>query len=152
MSVLSLEQEIATYLAGAVTTPVTLSLATNLFYAAFPDEPDLCVGVIATGGLAPIMTLTGSGAAESKIDRGSFQVRVRAGMTDYTDGAALIQAVYKALQGVTETVINGGANQLFHLITALQPPHYLGRGSDVDERQRHNWVQNFMATFDDAAR
>lgn len=154
MSVLSLEAEIATYLQGLTFTPaLNFSGAgdKNLFAAAMPDVPDIAVGIIATPGMAPVMTLTGSGAAESRIDRASFQVRVRADMNNFVEGQQLTQAIYKALQGIVETVLVTGGS-LYHLITALQPPRYLGRGEDVDMRQRPNWAQNFVATMDNAQR
>lgn len=156
MTALSLEQEIATYLDGE-TLSTDLVLGTNLFYSTLPDEPDLCVGILSTGGSAAPLFLTGPASpgpalTEPNLDIATFQVSVRAGMTDFATGHALAQSVYKALQGLFETVLNGSPNALFHLIRALQPPHYLGRGLATDPRERHRWTQNYQTIWDNPAR
>jgi len=152
---LSVDAEIATYLQNK-TLPVTLNFSGtapyNLFASTLPDGPDTAVGILLTGGAAPIMTMTGQAASESTIDRATFQIRVRADTNSYITGNALIQGIYKALQGITETRLNGGSTTLFHLITSMQPPVYLGRGENVDKRQRHVWSQNYMAWIDDPFR
>lgn len=152
---LSLDAEITTYLQSQA-LPVGLNFngagTINLFASTLPDSPDTAVGVHLTGGMLPVMTLTGLSATESAIDRSTFQIVVRVAPNQYTTGNALIQGIYKSLQGITETRINGGTNTLFHLITALQPPVYLGRGENVDKRQRHVWSQNYLAWIDDPFR
>lgn len=145
---LSLGDEFCTYL-GAQGLGLNFNGAgtVNLFSTLLPDQPDLAAAVIERGGLMPVMTLTGGGAAESKFDRPSIQIRVRSGMQGYTAGNTLIEGIFKALQGINETALNVGGS-LFHLITAQQSPVYLGR----DDRERHQWSQNYLVWWQNAQR
>lgn len=145
MTVLSLGDEIGTYLAAA---GIGLTQGTNLFVSLMPDLPSACVAIIETGGMPPVMTLTGTSGVESKLDRPTFQVRSRADVDGYVAGQTLMQTIYGKLQGVTETKINGASFQLFHLIAALQPPVYLGR----DAKERHEWSQNYSCFLENGAR
>lgn len=122
----------------------------NLFSTLLLDQPDLAAAVIDRPGSRPLMVMTGGtpvAVAESRLDQPFFQVRVRSGMTGYTAGNAMVEGIFKALQGVTETVLNVGGS-LFHLITANQSPAYLGR----DEKERHQWSQNFRVIWSNAQR
>jgi len=150
---LSLGEEIATYLQRqSLSTDLNYdgSGDINLFVTQLPDQPDLAVAIIERGGLAPMTTLTGGGAAESRLDRPRIQIRVRSGMGagQYDAGQSLAQSVYWALQGINETILNPPNGQLFHLIEAVQPPQYLGREI---ERERNQWSQSFQIWWDNAA-
>jgi hypothetical protein len=146
---LSLGDEICTYLQGLgiglnFNGPGTI----NLFSSNMPDEPEQAAACYERGGLPSVMWLTGQNAlAESLIDQPILQVRVRSAMQGYVAGTTLTQSIFKALQGVTETVLNGGG-ALFHLIRSQQSPIYMGR----DEKQRHQWSQNFFIIWDNDQR
>lgn len=121
----------------------------NMFSTLLPDQPDLAAAVIERGGLPTVMWLTGPSPAtnESKLDRPVFQIRVRSGMTGYNAGNTLAEGIFSKLQGLTEVVLNiGGA--LFHLISSLQSPVYLGR----DEKERHQWSQNYQVMWENDQR
>lgn len=124
----------------------------NLYSTLMPDQPDLAAAVIERGGLPPLRTLTGGPVGntlpESKFDQPTVMIRVRSGMTGYAAGNTLAQNIYKKLQGVYETNLNGTGTMFFHLITAMQYPIYLGR----DERQRHMWSQNFRVWIENDQR
>lgn len=150
----SLGDEICIYLQG---TGLGLNFngagTVNLFSSLLPDQPDLAVGVIERGGLPPLLTMTGASggsytpAPESKFDQPTVMIRVRSGMADYSNGQLMSQNVYSKLQGITEKTLNTGG-MLFHLVTALQYPIYLGR----DERQRHLWSQNYRMMIENDQR
>jgi hypothetical protein len=128
----------------------------NCFSSLLLDQPDTAVAVIERGGLMPVTWLTGPGSHtttpmpatnESKLDQPVVQVFTRSAMTGYLVGNTLAEGVFGALQGIVETVLNtGGA--LFHLIVALQSPTYLGR----DEKERHQWSQNFRIQWENGQR
>lgn len=128
----------------------------NLFSTQLLDQPDLAVGVIERGGLSPVTWLTGPATHtttfvppvnESRLDQPVVQIFTRSGMAGYNAGNTLVQNVYGALQGVVEQVLNVGG-QLFHLIDAMQSPMYLGR----DEKERHQWSQNFRVMWENDQR
>ena len=145
MPPLPLGAEIATYLAAQGS--LGLTLGSNLFVSVLPDNPDAAVAVYEYGGMAPIMTLTGLGAAESKIDRPNVQIRVRQSMTGLLAGNTTVNAIYGALQGLTEvTLTSGGA--LFHLISARQSPVFLGR----DTKERPEWTLNMQVIWENDQR
>lgn len=128
----------------------------NCFSSHLLDQPDLAVAVIERGGLPPVSWLTGPAFAsttfvppvnESKLDQPMVQVFTRSGMTGYNAGNTLAEEVFGALHGTVEQVLNtGGA--LFHLIDAMQSPMYLGR----DEKERHQWSQNYRVMWENAQR
>lgn len=145
---LSLAEDLATYLEGqSIGLNYNGAGTINCFVSLLPDQPDLAAAIIERGGLPPVMWLTGGGVYESHIDNPTVMVRVRASMGSYNDGHTLIQNIYKALHGVTETTLNAGG-ALFHLIAAMQYPTYLGR----DERQRHEWSQNYRVIYENPNR
>ena len=136
-----LGDEVVRYLAAQV---AGLTAGTNIFVGRIPDQPetsDAAVGVVETGGTSPLLEMLGGSAPNLKVDRPSFQVRVRD--PDYPSGYARCQAIYKALQDVIETtLVTGGST--YHTIWALHSPAYLGR----DAVQRHEWSQNFLAHWE----
>lgn len=135
--------EIVTYLAAQVGGLVA---STNLFFSRLPDQPNAAVGIFSTGGAAPFVTQVGQSQADLKVGRPSFQVKVRDPV--YANGYAVACNIFTALQKVVEQTIVGGGST-WHSITALQSqPFDLGR----DEKQRHCWVQNFLAVWEDANR
>jgi hypothetical protein len=145
---LSLGDEICTYLQGqGLGLNFNQAGTINLFSSLLPDSPDFAAAVIERGGLPPIMVLTGGGGPESKLDQPVVQIRARSGMQGYLVGNTMVEGIFKALQGVVETTLNpGGAT--FHLIRAQQSPVYLGR----DDRQRHEWSQNYFIMWENDQR
>ncbi|MDE2099061.1 MAG: hypothetical protein KGL39_17540 [Patescibacteria group bacterium] len=112
---------------------------TDLFVARMPDEPDAAVVLIDTGGGEPSLV--------DNIDTPSWQVRVRAGT--YPDAAAKAYAINNLLHGVAEMDLGAvGATSRFHLIWAIQSPVSLGQ----DEKQRHEFSQNFRAFWGNPGR
>lgn len=145
---LSLGDEICTYLQGqGIGLNFNGAGTINLFSSLLPDQPDLAAAVIERGGIPPLMVLTGLGFPESRFDQPVIQIRIRAGMQGYTAGNTLVQSIFKALQGINETILNPGGS-LFHLIRAQQSPIYLGR----DDRERHDWSQNWFIQWSNAQR
>ena len=140
-----LADEITRYLHAQIPALVT---GTNLFIGRIPDNPeatDAAVGVTETGGAAPLLTQIGQSQADIKVDRPSFQVRVRD--PTYTSGYATAYSIFSKLQSVVEqTIVTGGST--YHSIWALQSPTYVGR----DDVQRHEWVQNFLCHWEDPNR
>ena len=152
MTALSLGAELCTYLQGqTLSTTLNFSGAgtKNLFATFMPDEPDLAAVVIERGGLPPLMMLESN--PFSKLDQPVVQVRVRAGMTDFTDGNALIESIFKALHNLSEVTLNAG-HAFFHLIMAMQSPAYLGIAPVTDARQRHTWAMNFRILWENDQR
>jgi hypothetical protein len=154
VATLTLAQEIATYLTGqTLSTALSYNPGTtgsNLFASFLPDQPDTAVAVIERGGVGTLATLTAGGALpESRFERAVFQIRMRTGNSagDYAAGFALAESIYWTLQGLTELTLNPPDGQYFHLITAVQPPQYLGREIT---RERHAFSQNFNAWFENA--
>lgn len=146
---MSLGDEICTYLqAQGIGLNFNGPGTINLFSTLLPDQPDLAVAVIERGGIPPLMTLTGLGGFESRFEQPVVQIRFRAGMQGYTAGNTLVQSVFKALQGLTEIVLNPPTGSLFHLIRAQQSPVYLGR----DDRERHDWSQNWFIMWSNGQR
>lgn len=150
---LSLGEEIATFLQDqSLTTDLNYDGAgdINLFVSMLPDMPVVAAAVIERAGVGPMQTLTGSGAAMSRLDRPRIQIRVRSGMGQgqYKVGEELAQSIYWTLQAVTEQRITT-AGQWFHMICAVSAPQYLGR--DADDRERQQWSQGFDVWFDNAA-
>lgn len=142
---LSLAEEIATYLQGqGLGLNFNGSGTVNLFVSLLVDQPDAAVGIIEGAGPAPVVTQTGTSAAESKIDRATIRVHTRGPIVGYLTSHSTAQSIYKALQGVNETHLNGSSNALFHLIEAIQSPVYMGR----DDKERHLWSQNFLVWWD----
>lgn len=154
---MSLGDEICTYLqAQSLGLNFDGSGTINCFSSHLPDQPDLAVAVIERGGLPTVMWLTGPAyqsttyvppVNESLFDQPGFQVFVRSGMTGYNAGNTMMQGVFKALQGVVEATLNSGG-ALFHLISSLQSPMYLGR----DEKERHQWSQNYHVQWENSQR
>ena len=120
----------------------------NCFSNFLNDTPDQIVAVFERAGMVPLMMLAGGGAGIGVLDQPQFQVRVRSASGDYAGGNALTQNVYGVLQGVTETYLPDNGGQLFHLVTALGSPGYLG----IDVRQRHEWSQTFRVLYEDEQR
>ena len=121
----------------------------NCFSSLLLDQPDQAVAVIERGGLPTVMWLTGSSPVvnESKLDQPVFQVFVRSGMTGYNAGNTLVQKIFGALQGVVEKTLNP-SGALFHLIASMQSPMYLGR----DQKERHQWSQNYAVMWENGQR
>lgn len=140
-----LADEITRYLHAQIPA---LVVGTNMFIGRVPDTPEApnaCVGIIETGGTAPLTTQIGQSQADIKVDRPSFQVRVRD--PDYTTGYATIQNIYSKLRPIVEQTIVGGGS-LIHNLEALQSPTYIGR----DEVQRHSFTMNFLAVWENPNR
>lgn len=131
--------------AGFVAVDIALYLAahgvgtyaTDLFDGGhLPDDPDDCIAVIERGGAAPLLVL----GETIDVDQPIAMIRVRA--RSYDTGQGKAQAIFALLHGIAEqTLVTGGG--LFHLLYAVQSPVHLGR----DEKQRHEWSQNFRGLY-----
>jgi hypothetical protein len=89
--------------------------------------------------------MTGNSAPEEKTGQPGIQIRVRD--LAYDAGRAKAWAVYALLEGKTNTTLVGGGVAV-NLIVASQEPTHLG----MDEVQRHEWSQNFIASIQDGNR
>jgi hypothetical protein len=149
VTALSLGAEICTYLAQqSLPTALTFDPSTaggNLFATYLPDEPDIAVAVIERPGMAPDRVLY---TPQSRLDKPSIQVMVRAGMTDFVAGNSLTQAIFGALDMLAERILNPPNGAYFHLIRALNSPAYLGIAPPSDTRQRHMWSINFLSWYE----
>jgi hypothetical protein len=147
MTALSVGGEICTYL-QAQSLPTTLNYSgagtKNLFDTYLPDEPDIAAAVIERPGMAPDRVLY---TPQSRFDKPSVQIMVRAGMQGFVAGNSLMQAIFGALDMQAEKNLNiGGA--YFHLIRALSSPAYLGIAPPTDARQRHMWSLNLSVWYE----
>ena len=120
----------------------------EVFVGRIPDTPDDCVAVIERPGIEPLVTMTGQGTAaaapeEEKSDRPRLQIRVRA--VKYVTARSLAHVVFRTLHGLAETTVG---DTPVHLILAVQSPHHLG----LDEKQRHEFSQNFDCRIEDLHR
>ena len=148
MTALSLAGELCTYLQRQ-TLPTALNYSgagtVNLFDTYLPDLPDIAVAIIERPGMAPIRVLYDT---QSRFDRPSVQIMVRAGMEDFVAGNSLMQAVFGALDMLAEQVLNPPSGAYFHLIRALSSPAYLGTAPPTDTRQRHTWSLNLSVFYE----
>lgn len=145
----SLGDELCIYLQGQ-SLPTALNFngvgTINLFSTYLPDQPDLAAAITERPGLPPQMMLQDP---VSKLDKPNIQIMVRSGMTDWTDGNALMEGIFGALQNLAEATLNvGGA--YFHLIQALGSPAYLGIARD--KRERHLWSLNMNVMWENDQR
>lgn len=147
MTALSLAGELCTYLEGQ-TLPTTLHYSSgtrNLFDTYLPDLPDVAVAIIERPGMAPIRVLYDT---QSRFDRPSVQIMVRAGMEDFVAGNSLMQAIFGKLDMLAEHILNPPSGAYFHLIRALGSPAYLGIAPPADTRQRHTWSLNMSVFYE----
>lgn len=149
---LPLAGEICTYLQRQA-LPTTLNFDNtgekNLFATFMPDTPDIAVAISERPGMSPLSTLVGGVGAgprlpEPRLDRPFVQIMTRAPSDQYLAGNALAEAVFGALEGVGETILNPPDGAYFHWIFALQSPAYLGQQSG---RERNLWSQNFRVLW-----
>ena len=148
MTALSLGGELCTYLEGQA-LPTSLNYSgggdKNLFDTYLPDQPDIAAAIIERPGMAPVRVLYDT---QSRFDRPSVQIMVRAGMEAFEAGNSLVQAIFGALDMLAEQILNPPDGAYFHLIRALNSPAYLGIAPPTDTRQRHMWSMNFWAWYD----
>lgn len=105
------------------------SFGFTLFVSMLPQDPDLCIAVIDTGGAEPVDSLTGIIFEEPTI-----QVRVRAG--DYSAAYSKAKEVFDALHAKHNTTESG---TYYPRIRAMSGILSLGR----DARNRSEFSLNF---------
>lgn len=81
-----------------------LTIGTNLFLSKMPHNPDFCVTVYETSGIAPIETF---GATAFEIDRPSVQVVVRATRDDYVTARNKAETLRTLICGMTNVSVAG---------------------------------------------
>lgn len=110
-------QDIANFLAAE--TPLSLTLATNLFYARMPDQSDFCVTVLDNPGDSPMLTFD---KATSNYFFSSVSVQVRE--VDYAAGWTAMFNILTYLHGLSQTnSIDGTA--YYSVIKAMNDPQVL---------------------------
>ena len=130
---MTLLTDIGNHLNTATIPTQDLTLGTNLFLGRLPEDPDTCVTLYQTGGLAPDDQF---GTAAPKIENPGFQIRVRA------DGYATGEALAADVWGVLVLVANQTLTSTRYLrLEAEQSPFPLER----DIRDRIIFVMNFTA-------
>lgn len=152
--VLSLAECLTTYLGsipglGLTYNPDAVTPASTVFADFLPDSPVQAVAVLERAGAETRLTMTGMGQPQSLLDQPVVQIRVRSGPDDYATGNTLMQQVWGALQGLSETYLPDQASgMLFHLITATGYPAYLG----VDVQERHEWSVSLRVLLENTQR
>lgn len=116
--------DIGTYLAAASISTQDLTLGTNLFLGRLPDSPDTCVGLIQTGGVAPIDTF---GTSFPPLEVPSLQTLIRA--SSYATSESLAIDIFKSLSAVENATLT---STLYLKIEAEQSPFPVER--DRQER------------------
>tara|TARA_R110000824_G_scaffold96453_4_gene230959 strand:- start:1273 stop:1680 length:408 start_codon:yes stop_codon:yes gene_type:complete len=124
--------DIGTYLAATVTN-TNLILGTNLFLGRLPEDPDTCVAIVQTGGLAPVDTAGGSTLPAFTQPR--FQAMVRAG--NYATASSLAEDVFKKVQLIDNESLSGTK---YLRASGVQEPFPLDR----DSRERMVFVCNYQ--------
>lgn len=107
------------------------TLRTDLFRTDAPNTPDDVIIVSEYGGMAPIRSHSDPANPDEPV---RFQVLVRS--KQYQQGRNRIETIYRTLDGITNTVIEGVR---YRSIMALQTPFPIGR----DENQREQFTVNF---------
>ena len=132
------ESDIAVYLVAkgrgtlpAAGPPVVVG---TIFVNEKPASPDAVICIFGYAGLAPEWTNT------NKYDKPSVQVLVRGGKNAAGAARTLIETLYKDLDGVTNTTINGTYYQRIEAATSGPSP--LGK----DELGRMEYVWNFYTS------
>lgn len=108
----------------------------SLFVNWMPSEPDVCVAVMPSGGLAQ--------PTKAPTDLPTVQVLVRGDAADPDQGYPMARSIYAALTCLDGTVLdeNGDDEVLVIGCTAVQSdPIPLGR----DDNDRPEWSLNFQA-------
>ena len=106
---------------------------TDLFGGLYPDSPDSLIGILETGGLPNVHTMS-TGPGRAALERPRVQVMVRS--TSYQAGRVRSQQVLNLLDGLRDRTINGAA---YHWAASVSPPAYLGQ----DENNRHLFSTNY---------
>lgn len=107
-----------------------LTFPTDLFIGRVPPEPDDCVVILDTMGLAPQLTYDKAEVYEYP----SFQIRVR--NTSYLDGWALVDSIKTVLHGRANETWNG---TIYTLIQCAGGPAFL----EWDQNNRAIFICNF---------
>jgi hypothetical protein len=124
------EADIAAYLASKGRGTVGTTIFTNTL----PSSPDAVIAIFAYAGQAPERMSCGV------LDKPSFQVRVRGAKNGAGAARALIETIFKDLDGLSNITLSGTAYQS---ITSPQSgPAPMGE----DENGRTEYVWNFYTS------
>ena len=124
------EEDIAVHLAAKGRG----TLASTIFVNDKPASPDAVICIFGYAGQAPEWTNT------NKYDQPSVQVQVRGAKNGAGAARTLIENIYKDLDGVTNTTINGTYYQ--RIEAAQSGPNPMGK----DELGRTEYVWNFYTS------
>jgi hypothetical protein len=133
-----------------ITTSTSHGLATatssggNLFKVPLPvaAPASLCAHVVEYGGMPGIRTMSNASPNAPVLEEQRFQIMVRTSDEGFELGRATMESVYRALDGVAGTRIDGTTSgALYSWIAALSPPVFLS----FDENSRPRFYVNFEA-------
>lgn len=107
---------------------------TDLFYGMMGPNPDACVVLFETGGLAPERAL---GATAVRIERVGIMIHARGSEDDYNGPRAKIQAAWDAMVDIeTQTL----TSTFYERCDAIQSPFVV----DKDINDRYLFSANFI--------
>jgi hypothetical protein len=121
------------YVLGSVTAP--------LFRCPLPESaPDKAASIVEYAAESPERAF-GDSACEPVSETPRFQVLVRDTQEHYSTARDAIESIYRALDGLGDSVINPTSSTRYYWIRALQSPFFLS----YDELDRPRFVCNFSA-------
>jgi hypothetical protein len=132
---MSLLDDVASYLTTNTTVFTVGGTTGNLSLEQQLDtQPDTLVTLLEQPGLPNAYAFSTGNPVEVVYERPNMQVLSRS--TDPVVARSRVQTVYRKLDGLTSTTINGIR---YYEFVAVQAPFQIGR----DDNQRHLWSLNF---------
>lgn len=110
---------------------------TNLFVGYMPEDPDACVAVIETPGIAPTRVMGETGVAE--MEHAGFQILCRNARDEYETARSKAHDVYKLLGSSGAETINSTS---YHQWVAISSVFSVG----IDANERPMIACNYMVS------
>jgi hypothetical protein len=117
------------------------STSAPLFRCPLPESaPDKSASIVEYASEAPERAF-GASLSEPMWETPRFQLLVRDSMENYAAARNSIESIYRALDGLGDTVINPSSSTRYLWVRALQSPFFLS----YDNSDRPRFVCNFTA-------
>jgi len=125
-------------LATRCATAISGTVGTDVFKSELPPSPDVCVGLVETGGLAPTRAL---GTAGIQYERPGIQFLIRGAPNDYQTPRTTAQTLFENLATIETEDLSGTRYYLSENLQGIYP-------YDVDENHRTTMAFNMLFTKD----